>query len=68
MRADQADGADHRAGTAGTRDMKGSGHHPGHVRGIVDLDDPFGDAAEKLTVVELLAGFAPARVASDLSD
>ena len=58
----------HRTGPAGARDMKRPAHDARDLFGIVDLDDPLGDAAEEAAVVDLLAGFAAARVAADLAD
>ena len=58
----------HRAGPAAARDMKCPAHDARDLFGIVDLDDPLGDAAEKSAVVELLAGLAAARVAADLAN
>ena len=59
---------DDRTGTAGRGDGEGAGDEFGNARGVVDLDHPFGDAAEEALVVDLLEGLALPDAARDLAD
>ncbi len=48
--------------------MEGAAHQFGDAFGLLDLRDPFGDAAEHGAVVDLLERLAAGRLAADLPD
>ena len=56
------EGDHHGAWTPRARHVERPGHDTRHLPRVVDLDDPLGDAAEEMRVVDLLAGLpAPVR-------
>ncbi len=59
---------DHRAGAPGGGNRKSPGDEFRDAGGIVDFHHPFGNAAEKCVIIDLLEGFAVFRMGGDLPD